>query len=467
MKLPSFLCLIIAALSLVCCRQSNNDRINMDQADSLMDILPDSALRILEGINPEHLRRDEDKALFALLMTRAQDKNGVAVTSDSLISVAVKYYDDNDDIYHKTMSHFYLGKVQLDAGQLLKGMFTMCRVMEYASVMNDRYWSVMARQSLSDAYHEAYNNLNKDHQDTFISRMWDENIPDSLHTAFAELGDIAGAAIMFEAIEQDSTFNGSLLDYFSQYVMLRPPLSEALLPELERSDSLAVLEMQPAISRNITHSVVSHLDSTKQQAQAERNKSRMITWFVVIVSVLVIAILVILGLQFHRRQQEKISKNVETARQLQKLLANANDDYSKAQSSVRALLSERYQTLDELCKLVYENSNTSMARKRISESVVSLIEQLQNDPSLISELESMVNAHDTNLMENFRSDLPGLKDTYYRLFLFSVLGFSDSSISVLLNKQKTSMIWNSRRHLKDKIKQLDTDRKDIYLAYLS
>lgn len=107
---------------LTCCGQQNQERIKMDKADSLMDILPDSALRILEGINPAHLRWDEDKALFALLMTRAQDKNGVAVTSDSLISAAVKYYDDSDDIYHKTMSHYYLGKVQLNAGQLLKGM---------------------------------------------------------------------------------------------------------------------------------------------------------------------------------------------------------------------------------------------------------------------------------------------------------------------------------------------------------
>lgn len=29
------------------------------------------------------------------------------------------------------------------------------------------------------------------------------------------------------------------------------------------------------------------------------------------------------------------------------------------------------------------------------------------------------------------------------------------------------MIWNSRRHLKDKIKKLPNDRSEIYIQYLS
>ena len=58
----------------------------------------DSALSILEGVNLAELSTIQSRAKYALLLTQAKDKNYITHTDDSLIRVAVDYYDTSDDI---------------------------------------------------------------------------------------------------------------------------------------------------------------------------------------------------------------------------------------------------------------------------------------------------------------------------------------------------------------------------------
>jgi len=62
-------------------------------AEELMETSPDSALKVLRGIRRIQLINPADKALYALLMSQAYDKNDIKIESDSLISIAANYYD--------------------------------------------------------------------------------------------------------------------------------------------------------------------------------------------------------------------------------------------------------------------------------------------------------------------------------------------------------------------------------------
>ena len=62
------------------------------EAESLMYIHPDSALKLLQAIpTPERLSGKE-QADYALLLTQAKSRNQIYATSDSLIRIAVDYY---------------------------------------------------------------------------------------------------------------------------------------------------------------------------------------------------------------------------------------------------------------------------------------------------------------------------------------------------------------------------------------
>ena len=96
--------LLSAAIS---CSRSVDKRLVL--ADTLVWTNPDSSLAILSAINRDSLQGDENKAYYALLLTQAQFRCNIPLTSDTLISKAVDYYSDNHNREHYTRALLYKG----------------------------------------------------------------------------------------------------------------------------------------------------------------------------------------------------------------------------------------------------------------------------------------------------------------------------------------------------------------------
>ena len=103
--------LLSAAIS---CSRSVDKRLVL--ADTLMWTNPDSSLAILEAINRDSLQGDENQAYYALLLTQAQFRCNIPLTSDTLISKAVDYYSDNHNREHYTRALLYKGGAYEDMG---------------------------------------------------------------------------------------------------------------------------------------------------------------------------------------------------------------------------------------------------------------------------------------------------------------------------------------------------------------
>ena len=100
-------CLIV--LSLIGCKQQETYNFLFQQADSLMELRPDSALAILQKIpNPQKMR-GKAQADYCLLMTQAVYKNYLPFISDSLLSIAVDYYQSVDDLPLLGKALYYKG----------------------------------------------------------------------------------------------------------------------------------------------------------------------------------------------------------------------------------------------------------------------------------------------------------------------------------------------------------------------
>lgn len=100
---------------------SPTDRVipSLLRADSLIEVgCADSALSLLERMNLAELPSIQSRAKYALLLTQAKDQNYVTHTDDSLIRVAVDYYDTSDDITLRAKAHYYLGRVCQDRGDI-------------------------------------------------------------------------------------------------------------------------------------------------------------------------------------------------------------------------------------------------------------------------------------------------------------------------------------------------------------
>lgn len=92
-------------------------------AESVMFDHPDSALHILEDMSMPSARWDkENHALWCLLVTQAQVKQIIKISSDSLVRIAYNYYKPTDNARRKAMSALYMGDINYDLGNIEEAM---------------------------------------------------------------------------------------------------------------------------------------------------------------------------------------------------------------------------------------------------------------------------------------------------------------------------------------------------------
>lgn len=129
----------------------------MQVAEAIMQERPDSALQLLDSIDTATLTTDEQRALYALLLTQARDKNYFLETDDSLISTAVDYYTRQGNKNREQLARYYKGEILLQNGEYGKAVTEALKSLDIAK--NEKDWFEIGRchQIIADAYHSTYN----------------------------------------------------------------------------------------------------------------------------------------------------------------------------------------------------------------------------------------------------------------------------------------------------------------------
>ena len=92
------------------CNQDNMGAI-LRQAESCMEVCPDSVIRMLEEIEENSFDSDYQRAKYALLWVQAHHKCRLPLGNDSLINVAVDYYTLHKDRQYAAKALLYKGLV--------------------------------------------------------------------------------------------------------------------------------------------------------------------------------------------------------------------------------------------------------------------------------------------------------------------------------------------------------------------
>lgn len=116
MKRCVYLLVACVIISLTSCTEDKAVSAQLETAEKLMEQAPDSSLAILQQIEEPKKLSDKQYALWCLLFTQAQDKNYITHTSDSLIQIAVNYFEKKKDIPHLMKAYYYNAVVYHDLG---------------------------------------------------------------------------------------------------------------------------------------------------------------------------------------------------------------------------------------------------------------------------------------------------------------------------------------------------------------
>ena len=281
----------------------------LSHAGECMEIHPDSALYLLQQIpHPDRLH-GRQQADYAFLLTQARDKNYLdSLQSDSLIKIAINYYENHNDKVKAGKASFYYGNVlsyqdknteamnaYLNAQILLEGtqehklqglleenigMLNYNQRMYDASILNFKktvdYYK-LAGDTLGVVY--GYRNLARGYmmKDSNDTARWDVDeglklLPDTTHRVRSSLFQILGimaekekdyeAAVGFfwKALSSDS----NTLSQYHYYISLgKAYLSMGNLDEAERCFK-KVVKSSKRYTRAGAYNYLSRLEETRK-----------------------------------------------------------------------------------------------------------------------------------------------------------------------------------------------------------
>lgn len=155
-------------------------------------------------------------------------------------------------------------------------------------------------------------------------------------------------------------------------------------------------------------------------------------------------------------------KYMTIAEDLQVRLRNA----SKRLPSEKHMSIARFDLLERLCEQYYVYEGTENLQGKILKEVKSVIDGLREDPKAVKGLEMMLDRNCGDIVQRLRSQMPKLKEDDVRLFIFAASGFSSTTISTILEKDK-GIVYNRIWRLKGKISSSEAPDKEDFLEILN
>ena len=185
-------------------------------------------------------------------------------------------------------------------------------------------------------------------------------------------------------------------------------------------------------------------------------------------ALLVTAILATLVLYFWARKAQLEKQLLEEREENERMMSVAEDlerrlSHLKQQKKNAPALG--VDVLDRLCQQYYVYEGTDNLQPRIVKEVRSVVEGLRTDAAMQRSLEQALNEQNNQVMEKLRAFFPRWKEEDFLLYLFTASGFSSTTLSTLLEKDKP-YIYNHLYRLKERIKVSGSPDRDLFLACL-
>ena len=150
--MKNILSILLLFLTFTACKDSKAVTDVLNRAEAVMNEHPDSALNLLRTLTFDDFQKEKNRARYALLHSQALDKNYIDVTGDSLISVAVEFYKDTEDVRGKFLSYYYMGRVHANGERYLQATSCLMEAEQLAKEVGDDYLSGLLYSEMGRIY---------------------------------------------------------------------------------------------------------------------------------------------------------------------------------------------------------------------------------------------------------------------------------------------------------------------------
>ena len=151
---------ITSALALLCIWLTGctpvSTREALARADSIMAAAPDSALAILDALDPATLNSDETRAIYAVSLTEARHMAYVPVYDDSLITMGADYYLTHGSSDEKARAFYYSAIVRYNNSNYEQAIVDGLRAEKHALTTSDHLRLGLIYRTIADCFDRLY-----------------------------------------------------------------------------------------------------------------------------------------------------------------------------------------------------------------------------------------------------------------------------------------------------------------------
>lgn len=148
--------IIILIISLLCVGCSDRHSRLLDRAELLTFTDPDSACALLDSMPAP--ASGELRARHALLTTGAQYYAARCPETDSIIRIAVDYYDTRTDSPRRMLSYYYQGLVLIKARDYGNAVVSLLNAEHTARILNDHKYLGLIYRAIADSFDDVNDN---------------------------------------------------------------------------------------------------------------------------------------------------------------------------------------------------------------------------------------------------------------------------------------------------------------------
>ena len=135
-RLSNIVFVLVLAFCVGSCIHTSDAGRLLDDAEAHLEMHPDSAFVALDSLDRRHLNTPELRARHALLYSIALEKCGIGMTNDSIISIAIDYYNGNGDTENAETALLWRDRI-LEHAESIPQTDTLQR--QNARIIQERY----------------------------------------------------------------------------------------------------------------------------------------------------------------------------------------------------------------------------------------------------------------------------------------------------------------------------------------
>ena len=291
-------------------------------------------------------------------------------------------------------------------------------------------------------------------------------VKEHLKNHFKFYGFIRNYFVFAKALQTAETPSETAQIKFREYqVAVRAGKTDEALEALEE-----VMEHSNSMQAATLRRSVESARKEYQAHQLEISQHRLRTTRLAIAFIILLAFAAVFALTgyIRYRRLEAAKALAEEKAEREKYMTIAEELQARLKTASKRLPSEkhmsiaRFDLLERLCEQYYVYEGTANLQAKILKEVKSVIDGLREDPKAVKGLEMMLDRNCNNLVSRLREQMPKMKSDDIKLFIFAASGFSSTTISTILEKDK-GIIYNRIWRLKGKISASEAPDKEEFV----